>query len=301
MSGTPVKPRRWPRIIGALLLAAGGVCVFLFTQHVNDTLLSFGFPRAWAGASALLGAAFCGITGGFLLAQRRFSLGALMAAGIVAAIVATGAQAYVMSIHSIAMQDFEVSVPSDRYGQEFIARVQQLLNSDRLARLANDVVSDSEAGRQIDFNSVSVSFRPVPEVTSDSAVIVTLTFDYSPFAHRVQSGRRIAWNYSKFVARFDTYLEYESSLSAAVLAWKVAEKLKDGFRGPDPFPGTDETIDVTLYLIADLSSLLHKRTVRGRTRDTVIWLRDHEPDARLKQFFSDVLKDFDRLTNETGK
>ena len=68
----PPHPLR-ARIIGAVLLILGGGCVYWFTQHVNDTLLAVGFPRAWAGAPALLGAALFGITGGFMLILRRFS------------------------------------------------------------------------------------------------------------------------------------------------------------------------------------------------------------------------------------
>ena len=99
------------RIAGAVLLALGGVCAYLFTEHSGGTLARFGFPRAWAGAPILLGAAFCGITGGFLLVQRRFSLAALMVAGIVAAVVAAGAQAYILSIHSIAIEEKSVLFP----------------------------------------------------------------------------------------------------------------------------------------------------------------------------------------------
>src|SRR5579862_3671080 len=93
-NASPAEHPLRARIAGVVLLTMGGGFAYLFTEHSNGTLARFGFPRAWAGAPILLGATFCGINGGFLLAQRRFSLGALMIAGISAAIVAAGAQAY---------------------------------------------------------------------------------------------------------------------------------------------------------------------------------------------------------------
>ena len=106
----PPHPMR-ARIAGILLLLLGGGCAYLFTLYSNFTLARFGFPRAWAGAPTLLGAAFCGINGGFMLAQRRFSLGALLASGIVAALLASGAQAYIMSNRATASLKSTVYAP----------------------------------------------------------------------------------------------------------------------------------------------------------------------------------------------
>src|SRR5438132_9294297 len=105
------------RIAGIALLALGGACAYLFTIYSNGTLARFGFPRAWAGAPILLGATFCGINGGFLLAQRRFSLGALMIAGIAAMVLASGTQAYILSNHAIVSLKSTVYIPKEKQQQ----------------------------------------------------------------------------------------------------------------------------------------------------------------------------------------
>src|SRR5689334_4009450 len=105
-------------------MTASGVLMYLFAVYSNQTLARFGFPRAWAGTPFLLGAAFCGITGGFLLVQRRFSLSGLLAAGVAASLVAGLAQAYMNSIHTIETEKFIVYVawkPND----ELLPRVRQ--------------------------------------------------------------------------------------------------------------------------------------------------------------------------------
>ena len=51
----------------------------------------------------------------------------------------------------------------------------------------------------------------------------------------------------------------------------------------------------------DPSFLTMAKSAESEPQNAYLWLRDHEPDVRLKQFFADVLKEFDSLTNESAR
>src|SRR5437763_804612 len=73
--------------------------------------------------------------------QRKCSLSALLVAGIAAAAVAAGANAYVNGGHTVAVERVAVDV-SEKKQAEVFARVRQLLPPERLAELAGGAAAE---------------------------------------------------------------------------------------------------------------------------------------------------------------
>ena len=80
-----------------------------------------------------------------------------------------------------------------------------------------------------------------------------------------------------------------ASNTAAQLAGKV---LAQGWTPPPAAEGLILNLRCFLHSLTPLNAADSPVEIEAR-HNTILWLRDHEPDARLKQFFSDVLTQYD--------
>ena len=185
------------------------------------------------------------------------------------------------------------------------------MSADRLLKLSSDLIADGKGTLALDFNSVTVSFGVVPAKDATDNLIVTLSFDYSPFLHHHETGiRGFVRVYCDFASSFisseldDSHAEppYSANAVAGALAglWKAHMFDKESrlvmligylreYLNPNPNWNTAQ------------SSNLTRSERRKAYRPAILWLCDHESDPQFKQFFADVLKEFDALTAESAK
>ena len=296
MSLDPPKPRRWPRIAGIVLLAAGGACVYLFIQYPTGTLARFGFPKAWKGGPLVLGAAFCWINGCFLLFQRRFSLGAFVVSGVVAGALAAGALAYVSSIHERAVVVTQLAYSEGRLPgwERTVEPFRKLATADNLNALIDDACRDGWLPGT-DFYTVA----PMAGIDSNHVVLeLTLTFDYSPYVHPERTGARgLVEQYCIFVHNWITDRQYGHNA-------KDTARALAGLGSKTWYRSTDYRLRQLLDALEEfrLGHGSKQMTSRADLRlhpAALKFLRDREPDPELKAFFSDVLTEYERLQKDS--
>jgi hypothetical protein len=280
------------RLAGILLACVGGAFIYEFTQKPTGGIP--GFPQAWRGGPLLLGASFFGINGFYLILQKRFSLGALLVAGIVSAALTSVTHAYVRSIRATSAVRTTLDLPSEKL-TEFIAKSHEMLPPDALRQFVEDARTSGRLQSNVGFDSAIISFRLMKAVqecpdTDHKTVQITvsLNFEFCPYVDSaIDDSKRTAEEYSCFIHR---YIQKSNTIP------------------PDPRMvalGFDRIPD--LEITGDILSLLNsvgKSNQRRRPtssglmpfdRDGLVWLRDRERNAEIKRFLAETLLEYDKL------
>ena len=291
MEANPPLPKHAviARIAGIGFLVLACVCLYCFTLYDHSTLARFGFPKAWAGAPFLLGAGFLGISGAFLLVQRRFSLAGLLVGLIVSAAMTAAGQAYVNGKRETTVVRIEFDLPADKH-QEFIKMSRELLPSGRLDEFARDALVDGWLNAGSDFDSVAVRIAADPAYKD--AIITNLDFTYSTLTQPYQTGgRKIVSLYAELVHNWIMEkLNYPVTTSETHMKGSVYYELWIAGGG-----NRDDLIIYELAMYHPQNPTRHAHAMvygaDAPTRQkTLEWLHDHEPNAELKKHFEDMLK-----------
>lgn len=278
------------RVVGMLLVCIGGGFLYYFIQAPTGSLP--GFAQIWRGGPFLLGASFFSITGFFLILQKRFSLGAFFVAGFVSAALTTASHVFVRSIREVTTIDLVLNVAADDQ-KVFVARSRAQLTAERFRRFVEDADAHGWLRGGIDFEEVYVTFGTVPR--EKDKLVVTLNIETCPYVHPLPGyARHIVEQYSTFAhlwiaQSLDENIETPDELGAAL----ARETEKDGY---------EHALNLLVSLLVDSGGRLRVSTstysqswIRER-RQAVVWLRDQEPNAELKAYWSKMLDAMDKLS-----
>lgn len=283
------------RLLGVLLLGISAAFMYQFVRTPTGGIP--GFPHAWRGGPLILGASFFGISGGFLLLQRRFSLAALIVGGVISAALTSAIHGYVRSIREVTPLSTFVNVPPDKL-TEFIARSRELATPEHLRQFADDENRKGWLRSGVDFESAWITVGAVPG--QKDTVDVTINIESCPYIHPVGGD-----------ARKDV-LAYSAFLHRWILGRVTGERLRPGeivtsafFPPLFPYsrPYLSAEFEILLDALVDSSRILNsvrssKRTyneVRNEGRhNALVWLAEREPDPELKKFFEDAVAEYDK-------
>ncbi|MCZ7643784.1 MAG: hypothetical protein M5U26_00635 [Planctomycetota bacterium] len=260
---TARAPRRWPLRLAALALLA--VCATLTGLLMHSPLGALPFaPETWKGVPMTLGAAFCGLLGGFILLQRRFSLAALLAAIFSAALFATGTQAYVRNLHEVDTVVLDFLLP-EAQTEEFVKLTRENLTEARLRGFLEDARAAGFLREPLPYDEVNLGVGR-PEQGKGQQVIVNWV--YCPFVHkRVSPGRDLAMRYALLVSEYNSAKLNLHSASDELRyqgVWARVEPLVNQFDAAQTYRGFPPI-------------------------DKYRWLIDREPDAELQKVLQDAL------------
>jgi len=257
-----------------MLIAASAGLAAMFVSSPIGTLGKYGYPQAWKGGPLLLGTAFLSINGFFLLIQRRFSLAALLLAGFVSGALTAGGHAYVMSIRD--RTTFEDYVPiQPGKAPDLIALVRKTVTPEYLKAVADDAYTKGWLPRGFDFDSVMMTYGLDPR--NKNELIVTLTFEFSPYVNSDSSGAQLlVRSYSAFVHSV------------------IASKL-------DPSPNNKVQVEQGYYFL--ISNLTNQQPVgstaftasafvdeqRKKENAALKWLYEREPNLDVKEYLKPLL------------
>ncbi len=275
------------RLLGVMLVGVGIFFLHLFTSEPTGGIP--GFPHAWRGAPLILGACFFGINGFYLLFQRKFSLAALLVAGIASSAVASAAQAYVRSIRDVVPMDSYVYLP-EKERPDFIARAKELVTPDTLRRFADEQYEKGWS-TGVDFESVYVTYGKAPQ--NKDQIAVTTNLEVCPFIYPLARDSRVSvQNYSNFlhlwiVAKL-TNVKPDATHAVSTFDWGSSRNSAE----LELVELVDSLVNSSRVLIGSAN---YKISVRKARHNTLAWLRDREPNTEIKQFLSEALTEFDKL------
>ena len=275
------------RLLGVVLVGVGIFFLQLFTSEPTGGIP--GFPHAWRGAPLILGACFFGINGFYLIFQRKFSLAALLVAGIASSAVASAAQAYVRNIRDVVPMDSCITLPEDKR-PEFVARSKELVTPDSLRRFADEQYEKGWSSG-VDFESAYVTFGKVADTKEN--VVVTTNIEICPFIYPLaRDSRECVLRYSNFihlwiVAKIKR-VKPDAKHEVSTFDWRVPRSSVE----LDLAILVDSLINSSQVLI---NAANYRLTLQQSRHNTLAWLRDREPNTEIKQFLSEALTEFDKL------
>jgi hypothetical protein len=276
------------RLAGFLMLVAAAALLHSFVANPRGTLPWA--PQSWSGGPLLLGSAFLGIQGAYLLVVCRFSLSGVIAAGLASGAFAAVAQRIVSGIKETQRMPAVVRLADDRSQEKFISRSRTMLAPERLEALINDLDSSGYQTTGIDFDSVTITYTPSKyDNCYDNPLFVALNFSYSPYIHPRQSETRALLSaYARLVNSWIVAkVQNHSDKAAKSIAELVYRQL---------YPGKYH--QVPLFGDLDSSLLTKMRKTSSSTADlrqNLHWLAEREPDRELKSVLKDVCMQFDEL------
>ena len=281
------------RLLGLALLGIGGAFLYQFVKTPTGWIP--GFPNAWRGGPLILGASFFGISGGFLIFQRRFSLAALIVAGVVSAALTSATQGYVRSIREVSTMDTQMTLPAGKL-TEFIARSRETVTPDRLRQFAEDEDRKGWLRSGVDFETAYVTFGTVLGNSDD--VIVTVNMEVCPFVHPLAgNSRHDVQMYSDFLHRWNAMklskYEVHPETSASYL-WYGGVFTAVSANNLSLSQLVDALVDTGGMLRFANKSNFYLTYQQSRLV-ALEWLRDREPDPELKNFLADTAIELARL------
>ncbi len=301
------KPARrtWGyRVAGLLLLGAGGAMLWFFACDPTGSLP--GLPQYWKGGPLLLGAGFLSSCGVFLAVLKRFSLAALLVAAILSAALTAGVHSYVYSIREVEIRQGGHFGLNHTPLEDFQARSQLTITSERLKAFVQDLQALSLAGKglSVDFECAQVSYRlanPKDEIFSDYRLIVEFT--YCPYVYPKRgAGREWAFQYALLVSEWNR-IWITTSGRATPSKFKLGLPKGFSYDSWESFrQNYSSTFDRQLEALCSRLKSLQPKT--GATKSSakfeneellriLQWLHDREPDPDLQEYLEDILKDMD--------
>ena len=288
------------RLLGVMMLGVCAACMYQFVKTPTGGIP--GYPQAWRGGPLILGASFFGISGGFLLIQRRFSLAALIVAGLISATLTSAIHAYVRSIREVATLNSFVNVPPEKL-TEFIARSRELTTPERVRQFADDENRKGWLRSGVDFETAWITYGAVPG--HKDSVDVTINIEFCPYIHPIAGDAR------------KDLLAYSIFLHSWIIGKQTgrrirADEISMGVFFPPPFsysaPYLSNHFENLLDVLVDSTHVLNSigntnyYAVRDQARhEALVWLAGREPDPELKKFFEDALSEYDKQARAAGK